>query len=509
MSTSDKLLYLNTTKTAIKTAIENKGQTIGAGDTFRSYADKIDAIETGSGGGPTVKTFTRPSEWLTMPSILESEEKIVGLFAVHPSDGNLVAFKCTGAYTVDWGDGFVEDFSSGVKAEHDFDYDDLSAGTEYNGYRQALITITPQAGQHISTVIFTEYHSSLSGSWDGSYSWLSMKMSLPYAYDISFRLSGKYHMGQVEEMEIISTGGTVSGYARFYDLRKLKKVTLPSNTPFVSSCYQMFYNCFSLIEVVNVITTNVTNMNNMFYKCYSLVTVPLFDTSSVTTAYSMFQYCQSLMTIPLFDFSSATAIYNMFNTCTALEELPLLDISSATNLNGFLRNCYKLTAIPLFDTSNVTTMNSMCYYCYALKDVPLLNTIKVTDFYNLFNGCYSLTYVPLLNTSAATKVGGMLNNTNVNIIPAFDLSSISSNTNNALINTSISNLPHAVKSIKVTGMKYGLNLGYGMMSAGEIDSLFTNLDTAVGTVTLNITGNHGAATCDRTIATAKGYTVVG
>lgn len=41
---ADKLEYLNDTKTEIKEAIVNKGQSIADTDTFRSYADKINKI---------------------------------------------------------------------------------------------------------------------------------------------------------------------------------------------------------------------------------------------------------------------------------------------------------------------------------------------------------------------------------------------------------------------------------------------------------------------------------
>lgn len=43
----DNLNYLNDTKTLIKQAITNKGQEVSENDTFRSYANKIEAIETG------------------------------------------------------------------------------------------------------------------------------------------------------------------------------------------------------------------------------------------------------------------------------------------------------------------------------------------------------------------------------------------------------------------------------------------------------------------------------
>lgn len=44
---ADKLTYLSATKTAIKSAIVNKGVSVADSDTFRSYADKIASIETG------------------------------------------------------------------------------------------------------------------------------------------------------------------------------------------------------------------------------------------------------------------------------------------------------------------------------------------------------------------------------------------------------------------------------------------------------------------------------
>lgn len=54
---AEKLTYLNATKTAIKNAIIGKGVSVSDSDTFRSYAQKIGAIET---GGSTVVTGTTP-----------------------------------------------------------------------------------------------------------------------------------------------------------------------------------------------------------------------------------------------------------------------------------------------------------------------------------------------------------------------------------------------------------------------------------------------------------------
>ena len=47
---SDKLEYLEGTKSAIKDAIVAKGVAVSDSDTFRSYADKIGQISGGGGG---------------------------------------------------------------------------------------------------------------------------------------------------------------------------------------------------------------------------------------------------------------------------------------------------------------------------------------------------------------------------------------------------------------------------------------------------------------------------
>ena len=49
-TTADRLNYLENTKLAIKQALTDKGVTVSDSDTFRSYANKIDEIQSGGGG---------------------------------------------------------------------------------------------------------------------------------------------------------------------------------------------------------------------------------------------------------------------------------------------------------------------------------------------------------------------------------------------------------------------------------------------------------------------------
>jgi len=63
-------------------------------------------------------------------------------------------------------------------------------------------------------------------------------------------------------------------------------------------------------------------------------------------------------------------------------------------------------------------------------------------------------------------------------------------------------------SLKDLGTAQALGLSNSNMSALTINSLFTQLPITIETATINVSGNPGAATCNPTIATGKGYTVV-
>ena len=82
---------------------------------------------TGLGVGVTgtapLQPWVRNKSWLTFTAPTASEQKFIGLHAVWP-ESNFLALSAAGNYTVDWGDGVVENFSSGVTAQHEYDFAD-------------------------------------------------------------------------------------------------------------------------------------------------------------------------------------------------------------------------------------------------------------------------------------------------------------------------------------------------------------------------------------------------
>jgi len=63
---------------------------------------------------------------------------------------------------------------------------------------------------------------------------------------------------------------------------------------------------------------------------------------------------------------------------------------------------------------------------------------------------------------------------------------------------------------RTNGIRYSISYAGCKLSASQLNAIFTGLgtaDNAGGQQTVTITGNYGAATCDQTIATGKGWTV--
>jgi hypothetical protein len=84
---------------------------------------------------------------------------------------------------------------------------------------------------------------------------------------------------------------------------------------------------------------------------------------------------------------------------------------------------------------------------------------------------------------------------------------ISPNNNGTVPITTIRNVQF-LKNIKDVGTVSGLNLRYNTYSATVLNTFFTDLPSTLLVCTIDVRNNPGSATCNPTIATAKGYTVI-
>jgi len=222
--------------------------------------------------------WTRPAEWLTLPTLADTDDRTVILYRVEDGGYNTVALNAQGNYTVDWGDGSTpENFASGVQAEHTYTYDDadLLASEMSDGAQQAIISITPQATYSITKL---QLH--------------VRPAAAPYGYYASGIMDVSV---SAPSMTVFRFGRTDAGTSiLLVDFPHLRQCSL--YMPAITDMTYMMRRLVSLREIPRwVVGTGLTNASFMLYGCASLQSLPAGMTlAACTTTTSAFSGCTSL-----------------------------------------------------------------------------------------------------------------------------------------------------------------------------------------------------------------------
>jgi len=365
--------------------------------------------------------WVRPSEWLDMPSISESDSRSDILLFVESGTSIGVDFYVQGYYvyynnfptysSIDWGDGtseVISGTSTQTQAKHDYDYENLSADTEfiYQGRvcRQALVQMVHHSGLYSMNLKGngwrgTDYtgRNSYGNRLDGGGNILEVQIASQNLDNVQYMLY-YYNSGKPKHLHkctILSPNSITGADNLFHDANNLREVVFSSglfsgNTNFGN----MFTDCWELQSAPYIDTSSATAFQSMFSNNYKLREIPSYDTSNVINFSSMFYYCKSLTTIPELDYSNGENLSSLFSKCQSIRSIPSgLDFSSATNINAIFNDCVKLKYIPedFFDQmSGVTTSSSMFTNCVNLNYIPKINLPNTQSLASAFSSCHSL-----------------------------------------------------------------------------------------------------------------------
>lgn len=457
MSIATELTTLAATKTAIATAIQGKGG-VTAAKTFAQYAAAIDSIDTYKWA------WQRPSDWLAMPTVAGSTQKFVGLLAVYDNDMQKIALNVAGNYTVDWGDGSAtENIASGVDATHSYTYSSISSSTlSTRGYKQVLVTITPQSGQNLTNINLNVRNAAFPASSLIPTPWLDIIVGSP-------------------SMSVLRIGSTSTTAATI-------------NVSLV------------MLERVRIISHAITDMGYLFYGCFYLQIVEIASTAAVTSMQFMFSQCRGLVVGPALNTSGCTNISSMFFSCVQLVSVPdNYDTSLVTNMTSTFNNCIALKKGPAWNTAAVTTPATMFSGCSSLLELPSYNWGAVTTYGTPYNGCNLLRKIGVWTHKASNTSSVYITSMQSIVeIPAVDMSGMTTTWSGPFTTA----MPWVQRS-RITGIRVSHSYSGAGLGPVALNEVFTNLGTALASAAINITNNPGAAACTRSIATGKGWTVTG
>ena len=173
------------------------------------------------------------------------------------------------------------------------------------------------------------------------------------------------------------------------------------------------------LDLKNLDTSNVTDMNYMFGECISLETIDVsnFNTSKATNIRCMFYNCSNLEEIDVsnFDVSSVKNFEYVFYACIQANIIGVekWNTSSGTSMKSMFYKCASTPHFDLsgWDTSNVTDMSWMFNRSAGTIDFTGWDTSKVTTFLGTFSSSY-FTYLDLssFDVSAVTTFNSMFFN---------------------------------------------------------------------------------------------------
>ena len=222
---------------------------------------------------PATSGWVRPSDWLPMPT--DAANQVCCLVMVNDTDSEYVGLKAVavGGYTVDWGDGTTENIASNVNAYHKYDYadTDLDGTLCSRGYKQAMITITPQSAVDFTALYFNVRHSYYTAG-AVSQPFLDMQVNAPGCTVVqSYTVSVSY-CRYIERWNITAMGAQTDQVNMFYQNFSCQSYTFPAGFGSVATDQSyMFHSNFSCQSYTfpDDFGSVATTQYQMFYNNYS------------------------------------------------------------------------------------------------------------------------------------------------------------------------------------------------------------------------------------------------
>lgn len=318
-----------------------------------------------------------------------------------------------------------------------------------------------------------------------------------------------------------SFGNITSGSYAFYQCTSLKKVVLPTTWGSMTSLFQFFSNCVAL-EDVTLPTSwgNVTSVSNMFAGCTVLENIVLpTNWGIVSYMSSMFASCFKLKTINLpSTWGNGTGIQcnDMFNSCSNLTYINLpISWGNVTNISNMFTLCKSLKTLSLPTSwGSISTINSFLSNCKSLSNisVPTVYNDNPNSRSGFFNECQSLRTITNFEYLGSLTIGSSFSNILFNCASLEQPITINAKLTklgisgglNALLKINSIRLTNATSDF--SGSSPQIDISYTSLDATALNTLFGDLPTLSGKV-ITVKGCPGAATCDTSIATAKGWSV--
>jgi hypothetical protein len=333
---------------------------------------------------------------------------------------------------------------------------------------------------------------------------------------IAFKFQGAYTVdwgdGTVTNHTSFSTAEHTYDYPTLTSLvtsfgykQAMIKVTPQTANNLTRLSFDMFQTGHGYSKFCNILdmVLNVPNMTivSLFGETFQLAPmcerVWFKEVGTLISAYRIFAYMDRLQEIPVFDVSSLTDVSLWFYRSRALKTIGEFDFSSATNINSM---CYQCASLTNFNATIAPQYAAQVFPYTAIQSLPNIDFVNCIGFGSFFEGAYGLSRFVNVDTS-------LVPNISYSFYAIQSLQEVEIDCTSVTSTVAAFSFTGNLTKILLHNLTVGVDVSSKKLSKDAIDALFTSLGTASGSQTIIVTGNPGAATCDTTIATGKGFTV--
>ena len=368
--------------------------------------------------------------------VSDGDEKIVIQTAVFDTGSNYLGFEIAGNYTVDWGDGVVENQSSGLVIGHYYTASAFPASSGSDrGYKIATCTITGNSANltQFELGVRSPANNLGRGITGMACNAVDVRMAGSNFNNINISVASNLRLPLLERVEFVGDMSSTTSVMKVSALPALKFFRMPrprstgtysfASNPNLLACtigdtdYKQDLqnvddgqNLFNLnasmlhYDGPNGIlsSSNMTDVRDMFENNLNLINIGNLSFPEATQADNFFNGCQNLRkignTTEFFDFSKVVDANHFFAFTTDLdgEHFPkTLAFPAATDVNSMFEQSGMINFFPTASFCEAATnMSNFFSTCRPIKRVGTIKTPNVTTF----NGCFG-------NTTSLQELG--------------------------------------------------------------------------------------------------------
>lgn len=328
----------------------------------------------------------------------------------------------------------------------------------------------------------------------------------------------------------------------FSGQKTLQYIKFHSNHNSLTTLATFCYANVALREVDMQVQMNaLTTMAQICDGCTLLESVK-FQTSvsALTTLYYAFNLSGLKQAVLLPTLPEVTTIERIYGNCNRMVgTVTFPSMPKCVNTTFALINCSNIQKVKFTGNCNFVTTGSPLRGCIMLEELDMDTTstwgVVGGTAWSMGNFCYGNTNLKKIKFPASivnltTASGNSFLFDNPFSIEEMTVCDWTGCLITAAIQLNCNPYSFNQPTLKVTGLSTfvasssrqgriayieidwinstgNINLSYQNLSTSEINRIFTALPSGVTARTINVTNNPGYATCDKTIATAKGWTV--